>query len=89
MDQLFSTTTYHHLEYPKTVLASAHAALRPGGELVVVDFRKHPSIATGWVAGHVRLDRAGMIAEVEQAGFRFVDEPLELRQFFMLRFERM
>ncbi len=89
VDLLFSSATYHHLEYPESVLASAHAALRPGGEMVIVDFRKHPTVASGWVKSHVRLDRAEVIAEVEEAGFRFVDEPLKLDQFFMLRFERI
>ena len=54
----------------------------------IVDYRKQPTLASGWVQDHVRLDRQGVIDEVEESGFRYLNEPLELRQFYMLRFAR-
>ena len=36
IDLAFICETYHHFEHPREMLASIHAALRPGGRLVVV-----------------------------------------------------
>jgi ubiquinone/menaquinone biosynthesis C-methylase UbiE len=88
VDRIFVSATYHHFEYPQSTLASMVAALKPGGELIIVDYRKRPLVASMWVQSHVRLDRQEVIDEVEQAGFRYLDEPLELKQFYMLRFAR-
>ena len=40
VDLAFITDTYHHFEFPLTMLASIHQALRTGGILVIIDFRK-------------------------------------------------
>ena len=39
--------------------------------------------------GHVRAGREQVIAEVEQAGFRLLDEPLRLRGNYFLRFRKV
>lgn len=88
VDLIFTSATYHHFEYPQSTLASMHQALRPNGELVIIDYRKDPAVASEWVLEHVRLDKQGVIREVEQAGFKYLDEPLQLREFFALRFRR-
>ena len=42
IDLVFLSDTYHHFEYPQSMLTSIRQALRDNGELVVIDFRKLP-----------------------------------------------
>lgn len=88
LDLVFSSDTYHHFEYPASMLASIRQALRPGGRLVVVDFERIPGVSSPWILAHVRADKATVIREVEAAGFRLLDEVPLLRQNYMLRFRR-
>lgn len=88
VDLVFLADTYHHFEHPVDMLRSIHEALRPGGELVVIDFQREPGLSSPWVMHHVRAGRGQVIAEIELAGFRFErDEPI-LRGNFFLRFRR-
>lgn len=86
IDLAFVCNTYHHFEYPRSMLASIHRALRPGGELIIIDYRKQPGLSTPWVMSHVRPDIGTVIKEVEEAGFRFHSDPDILRENFFLRF---
>ena len=89
VDVVFTCDTYHHFEYPLATLASLYAALRPGGELVIVDFEKIEGVSRDFVFGHVRLDKAETIAEVESAGFEFVGESeVGLSENYFARFRR-
>lgn len=88
IDLAFVSATYHHFEYPRSMLGSIRRALKPGGALVVIDFRKRPGLSSPWVMGHVRAGRTTVIREIEAAGFRLVeDRPLLQRNYF-LRFEK-
>ncbi|MBK1643201.1 SAM-dependent methyltransferase [Thiocapsa imhoffii] len=88
VDLVFVADTYHHFEYPQSMLASIHEALVPGGQLAIIDFRREPGISSRWILGHVRAGREQVIAEVEQAGFTMLDEPLRLRMNYFVRFEK-
>lgn len=82
--------TYHHFEYPRSMLWSLHDAIRPGGQLVVVDFHRIPGVSSDWVLGHVRADMQTFRVEIEEAGFVFEGEqPVEdLEENYVLRFRR-
>lgn len=84
VDMAFMSDTYHHFEYPQELMASLHRAMRPGGTLVVIDFRKEG--ATGWVRGHVRADESTVIREIESMGFELLknEEQLLERNYFLL-----
>ncbi len=56
------------------MLTSIHRALRPGGKLVIIDFRKQAGLSSAWVMSHVRSDKQTVIKEIEQAGFQFESE---------------
>jgi len=87
-DVAFVCDTYHHFEYPRSTLASIHAALRPGGELIVVDFVRIPGQSRPWILDHVRAGQDVVCAEIEAAGFRKVrDEATPfLRENWATRF---
>ncbi len=89
VDLVFLSDTYHHFSYPRSMLASIHMALVPGGELAIIDFRRIQGVSSPWVMGHVRAGREEVIREVEGAGFVLLDEPLELRTNYFLRFRKL
>ncbi len=88
IDLAFLSDTYHHLEYPISMLASIRKALRPGGQLVIVDYERIPGVSSPWVMGHVRAGKETVLLEVETAGFRLLEDRPLLAQIFFLRFER-
>jgi ubiquinone/menaquinone biosynthesis C-methylase UbiE len=85
IDLAFITATYHHFEYPVSTLASIHRALRTGGKLVIIDFRRDPRISSKWVMKHVRGDKTTVIREIQAAGFHLLeDKPLLRTNYFLL-----
>ncbi len=88
IDLAFLCDTYHHFEYPQKMLASIHRALRPGGTMVVIDFRRIPGFSSPWVMQHVRVGRQSVVKEIELAGFRLMGEENFLRGNYFLRFEK-
>ena len=90
VDRVFICDTYHHFEYHQEMLASVYDALRPGGELILVDFDRIPGESREWILNHVRADRATFRAEVEAAGFEHIAdvEVTELKENYLMRFRR-
>jgi ubiquinone/menaquinone biosynthesis C-methylase UbiE len=87
VDLVFLCDTYHHFEHPKESLASIKRALRPGGALVVVDYRREPGKSKAWVLDHVRAGEAAVAAEIEAAGFvRDTGKLPALDENYFLRF---
>jgi len=89
VDLVFTSDTYHHFEFPYKTLASIRQALRHGGRLIVIDFKKEDAARPDWVNDHVRANKKTVIEEVTKAGFKLIDEPeLEMKGQYMLRFEK-
>ncbi|MCG8555846.1 MAG: methyltransferase domain-containing protein [Proteobacteria bacterium] len=90
VDHVFLCDVYHHLEHHQDMLRSIRKALRPKGELVIVDFDRIPGKSSEWVLEHIRAGKAQFRKEIEQAGFRFKEEVTipGLEQNYFLRFER-
>jgi len=88
LDVAFVCDTYHHFEFPQSVLASIHQALRPHGVLILIDFERIPGQSRSWIFDHVRADKATFTKEIEAAGFRLVEETLidGLQENYFLRF---
>jgi ubiquinone/menaquinone biosynthesis C-methylase UbiE len=66
---------YHHLTEPATVLADIQRSLKPGGRLLVIDFRPTVLLAP-WTPEDLPEDRSGhgvtpelIVREAEAAGF--------------------
>jgi ubiquinone/menaquinone biosynthesis C-methylase UbiE len=84
----FISDTYHHFEYPRAMLRSIHEALRPDGELVVIDFKRVPGVSNPWVIGHVRAGEEQVSAEIEAAGFELTERLDFMQTQYFLRFRR-
>lgn len=88
VDLVFISDTYHHFEYPQSILRSIHRALKAGGELVVIDFKRVLGESGPWVMGHVRAGEKVVTREIEAAGFER-NERLDFMQTqYYLRFRR-
>ena len=91
IDRAFICDVYHHFEYPASSLASIHAALRDGGELILIDFHREGEGERGeWLRGHIRAPQAVFKQEIVDAGFQF-EEEVNIDGFeenYMLRFSK-
>lgn len=85
----FICDTYHHFEFPSRTMESLHRALRPGGQVVVIDFHRIEGKSSEWVLGHVRAGQEVFTSEILKAGFRLVGEEPLLKENYFLRFEKM
>lgn len=90
VDVVFVCDTYHHFEYPLTTLATIHHALRPGGELIIVEFKRIEGESRDWVLGHVRAGKDMFTNEIQSAGFELIEEVDVdgLKENYILRFRR-
>ncbi len=80
---------YHHIEHPADYLASLHAALRPGGRLVVIDYARIEGVSDAWLLDHIRAGPQEFRAEIESAGFVLLhSHEGVLSQNFFFEFER-
>lgn len=87
-DLVFTSDTYHHFEYPQSMLASLRAALKPGGRLVVIDYERIPGRSSPWVLGHVRAGQETVAREIVAAGFQPLRAHDFLRENYFLEFLR-
>lgn len=88
IDVVFVCDTYHHFEYPEDMLASIRTALKPGGSLVVIDFRKQPGVSSSWVMDHVRANEALVMDEIQGAGFELITKHDWLRSNYFMHFRK-
>ena len=90
LDRVFICDTYHHFEFPMSTLASILRALKPGGEMIVIDFERIEGKSREWILGHVRAGKEVFRKEIEDAGFRFLEEVrlAPLKENYVLRFRK-
>lgn len=86
VDRVFICDTYHHFEKPMDMLAAIAEALRPQGEVVLVDFKRE-STSSAWTKKHVRAGEADVTREFESAGFVLKRRADFLRDNYILVFE--
>jgi ubiquinone/menaquinone biosynthesis C-methylase UbiE len=90
IDLAFICDTYHHFEFPFKTMASLHEALRPGGQVILIDFQRIEGKSREWVLGHVRAGQDVVLKEITQSGFRVVrEEKLSLKENYCVRFEKI
>ncbi len=89
IDTAFICDTYHHFEFPQATLASLHRALKPGGEIVLIDFKRIPGESSAFVMGHVRAGQEVFESEITAAGFEKTGEVKGvLKENYIVRFRR-
>lgn len=89
IDLAFICDVYHHFEYPQATLASLHKALKPGGELILIDFKRIKGESSDFVMGHVRAGQEVFEAEVAAAGFeKFAEVEGILKENYIVKFRR-
>ena len=88
IDLAFLCDVYHHFEYPQSSLASIHRALRPGGEFMMVEFKRIPGQTSEWTLSHVRAGQEVFTAEIEKAGFEKIREDSLLKDNYVIRFRK-
>lgn len=84
----FICDTYHHFEFPLRTMASIHEALRPGGQVILIDFHRVPGKSRDWVLNHVRAGEDVVTKEIVSCGFKVVGEEKLLKENYLLRFEK-
>jgi len=78
VDVVFICDTYHHFEFPFRTMSSIHKALKPGGRVIVIDFHRIKGKSSDFVMGHVRAGQEVFVKEIEESGFRKVQEVKDL-----------
>lgn len=91
IDMAFICDTYHHFEYPMNTMTSLWRALRPGGQVVVVDFNRIEGETAEWMWNHVRAGEEVFTREILNAGFELInDHDVEfLEENYVLRFRKV
>jgi predicted methyltransferase len=88
VDLVFICDTYHHFEYPQKTMASIRKALKPGGQVVVIDFVREKGKSTEWIMNHVRAGQEVFTKEIVDAGFKQLKEEKLLKENYFIRFEK-
>lgn len=88
LDVALMVDTYHHIDEPSRFFGKVRDALKPGGLLVVVDFKKDaPEDAPGPPAA-MRVDDAIVAAHLQKLGFSHERTDRELLPYQYLVFMR-
>ncbi len=90
IDLVFICNTYHHFEFPFRSMRSIHQALKPGGEVIVIDFHRVKGKTREWTFNHVRAGQEVFTKEIVSCGFKQVEERKDLlSENYFLRFRKV
>jgi predicted methyltransferase len=68
-------------------MTSIRKALRPGGQVVVVDFERIEGKSREWLLKHVRAGKALVIKEIKESGFELEEEVPMFKENYFLKFK--
>ena len=88
VDLAFLCDTYHHFEFPYKTVRSIYRALKPGGEVVLVDFDRVEGKSSEWILNHLRAGKSTFVNEIELAGFKVAEELDFLDTSYWIRFKK-
>jgi predicted methyltransferase len=82
-NDIFICDTWHHIENHAQYLGRLKAALKPGGQVIIIDFQKKPTPVGS--PPEMRIAREDVIKEFTANGFRLVKEHTFLPyQYFLV-----
>lgn len=83
LDRVFICNTWHHIEKQSEYLALLKKMLKPGGQVIMIDFHKRP-LPVGPPL-EMKIAREDLVRQMEEAGFRLLKEHLFLPyQYFLV-----
>jgi ubiquinone/menaquinone biosynthesis C-methylase UbiE len=85
VDRFFIVDTWHHIEKQGEYLGLMRKLLAPGGQVVMIDFRKEELPVGPPLA--MKISRGDLIGQMEANGFRLVKEHTFLPYQYFLVFE--
>ncbi|RLS52103.1 MAG: methyltransferase domain-containing protein [Planctomycetota bacterium] len=89
IDVAFICDTYHHFEFPLKTMTSLFQAMKPGGRVILVDFKRIEGESSDWTLNHVRAGQEVFEAEVLSTGFKKAREEKELlKENYFVVFEK-
>jgi len=71
-DRVFICNTWHHVSYQERYLDLIKRALKPGGQVIMVDYRK-TELPVGPPV-HMKIAAGDLKSQMEKAGFQLVEE---------------
>lgn len=90
IDLAFICDTYHHFEFPLKTMNSLHAALKPGGRVLLIDFKRIEGESSDWTMNHVRAGQEVFEKEVLACGFKKVREHSDLlKENYFVEFQKI
>lgn len=89
IDLAFLCDVYHHFEFPTRSVQSIHRALRPGGQLILIDFQRIKGKSSDWILNHVRAGQDTFTREIVACGFKPLEEQKFLKENYCVRFEKV
>ena len=85
VDRFFICDTWHHIEGHAKYLALVKRMLKPGGQVIMVDFKKAKTPVGPPM--EIRIDRAVLVREMETNGFQVAAEHTFLEYQYFLVFK--
>jgi len=83
VNRVFICDTWHHIDKHPQYLALLKKTLKPGGQVIIIDYHKKPT--AGGPPMEMRLAREDVVREFEQNGFRLTGEQTFLPlQYFLV-----
>jgi ubiquinone/menaquinone biosynthesis C-methylase UbiE len=88
VDMIFTSDSYHHFVHYQDMLASMHLALKPGGQLIVVDYDIEAGDLGAYLTQHVGKTKGEFRRQIEAGGFTFAQDMTlkEMKTNFIYRF---
>jgi ArsR family transcriptional regulator len=82
VDVVILSQALHHAEDPAAAIRSAHTILRPGGQILILDFRQHGIEQVRELYGDrwLGFPESDLTSWLEQAGFHHIDVSLVARE---------